>query len=229
VEICWLRAESHLASIPGLVQYIRQEHRAMVGETVLEFTKKLKAVDAEIERVRRPFWGVGKLRYVFGDTAALIRDLEEWCHRLDHSHLRNTLTFEEEREVREMSGLSARIMAGNLLQSHVPPGSTSETRLARRFLPAPSEIQRLEAGSQVLRRLLLAPQGRGPVQVRPAYAAYGSSRTGWGGQADCAHSGFVRQNTPTACQDCGSFMPRYINKCGACGLRLCNRCMHNRN
>jgi hypothetical protein len=166
---------------------------------------------------------------VFGDTAALIRDLEEWCHRLDHSHLRNTLTFEEERAVREMSGLSARFMAGNILQSHVSPGSTSETRLARRFLPARPERQRLEAGSQVLMRLLPAPQGRLPVQVPPTYAAYGSSRTGWGGHAICVHSGFVRQNTPTACQSCGNFMPRYINKCGACELRLCNRCMHNRN
>ena len=237
VENCWLRAESHLASIPALAQHIREEHHNMIRETVVEFTQKLKAVDAKIESVVRPFLGMRKLRYPFGykGLAALIRDLEEWCRRLDHTHLRNTITFQEEGAVREMSGLPARIMAGNLLHSHVPPGKTSETRLARGFLPAPPKRQRLEARSQVTKGLLPAPQDRQLLKAPPYYE---SPRRGWGvdvaprripGQLGCVHSVFVKQNIPTACQDCGGFMPRYINECVACALRLCKRCRHNRN
>jgi hypothetical protein len=100
VDVCWRAAESHLAGIASLVkhEYIKEDDIPGVINLVQTFYDKLIETDLKIERVRKPFFGLKKVRYVFGCKGLndLIEELEKWCNRLNHNHIKTHLIYKAE-------------------------------------------------------------------------------------------------------------------------------------
>jgi hypothetical protein len=157
VDVCWRQAESHLSDLAGLVlaNHIRREDIPSVTALVQTFYYKLRAVDAEIERLRKPFLRLKKLRYVFGykGLGELIRDLEQWCNRLNHDHVKKYITYDAEREVRALASQTRDLVRGYLHRSQAPM-ITAGHEITPRFLPASEERQLLASEE---RQLLEAP------------------------------------------------------------------------
>jgi hypothetical protein len=105
VELCWNKAESHLAGLRGLAPHLRQDDLPTILSALQTFYRKLEGVNDEIEALRRPS-GAKRLKYAIGfrKLGGLVTELEQWCDRLDHDHLRRNISFEEEARVRQVAG-----------------------------------------------------------------------------------------------------------------------------
>jgi hypothetical protein len=174
VDVCWRQAESHLSDLAGLVlaNHIRREDIPSVTALVQTFYYKLRAVDAEIERLRKPFLRLKKLRYVFGykGLGELIRDLEQWCNRLNHDHVKKYITYDAEREVRALASQTRDLVRGYLHRSQAPM-ITAGHEITPRFLPASEERQLLASEERQLleseERQLLASEERQLLEAPP--------------------------------------------------------------